>query len=142
MAGIPVTLTDGKHGARFTKSGELVTASISYDSTEFRELSITNTAYNFYEPKGNKQFIVTAILAFGDKQVGSSTNATVIIYEASSADSIVAEKVLIQFEIGQNQSLPFTALRLKTSEGKFINAKTDDDDVHMTIMGYFIQAID
>lgn len=142
MAGIPVTLTDGKHGARFTKSGELVVSSISYDTTQFYELAAVDTAYNFYEPKGDHQFIITAVLAYGDKQVGSNTNATVIIYEASAADSTVVDKVLIQFEIGQNQSLPFTSLRLKTAEGKFINAKTDDDDIHMTIMGYFIAAID
>ena len=67
MAGIPVTLTDGKHGARFTKSGELVVSSISYDTTQFYELAAVDTAYNFYEPKGDHQFIITAVLAYGDK---------------------------------------------------------------------------
>lgn len=142
MAGIPVSITDGKYGARFTESGELITSDISYDDTSFNELDLVNTAYNFYLPKVGSQFILTSLLAYGDKQVSGSTNATVTIYEASEENSIVVDKILIQFEIGQNQSVPFTPLRLKTTEGKYINAKTDDDDIHMTILGYYIRAVD
>ena len=27
------------------------------------------------------------------------------------------------------------------NEGKFINAKTDDDDVHMNILGYYVDKV-
>lgn len=140
---ISVNLTGGssKHKVKVTSSGELVVSPLSYDDTSFNELAEIDTAYNFYEPSPGKQFVITAILAYGDKQVSNVTNATVIIYEASTIDTIVVDKILLQFEIGQNQSIPVSALRTLVSLGKWINAKTDDDDVHMTIMGYYINSL-
>lgn len=127
--------------ARVTALGQVVIGAIAYDETEFNELGTINTAFNFYLPKSGQQFVITAILVYGDKQVSSSTNATVIIYEATTDETITVSKVLLQFEIGQNQLLPFTPLNLLVAEGVFINAKTDDDDIHMTIMGYYIPVL-
>lgn len=36
-------------------------------------------------------------------------------------------------EVGQNQSIPFPNIRVLCNKGAYINAKTDDDDIHMTI---------
>ena len=47
----------------------------------------------------------------------------------------------MQFEIGQNEFHPFTNLNLLVNVGKFINAKTDDDDVHMNILGYYADRV-
>ena len=140
--GVKVTIADGSGATvKVTRSGELVVASIAYDLAEFRELDLINTAYNFYNPKPGKQFVVTGILAFGDKQIGTTTNATVIIYEATSVDSLVVKKNIFQFEIGHNQSIPFSPFRILTQEGVWINAQTDDDDVHLNITGYYIDKI-
>lgn len=143
-ADIGVEITGAEFGtsAKVTKSGELVVSPLSYDQTSFNELAEINTAYNFYTPISNKQFVITGVLSYGDKQVSSSTNATVIIYEASTIDTVTVDKVLVQFEIGQNQSIPFVALQLLVNKGVWINAKTDDDDIHMTIMGYYIKEIE
>ena len=127
--------------AGVTALGQVVIGTVAYDETEFNELATINTAFNFYQPKSGQQFVITAILAYGDKQVSTSTNATVIIYEAVTDVTITVSKVLLQFEIGQNQSLPFSPLNLLVAEGVFINAKTDDDDIHMTIMGYYIPVL-
>ena len=105
------------------------------------ELAAINTAYNFYQPLPDKQFVVTSIFAYGDKEVASNTNATVEIYEASSTTETTVDKIIMQFEIGQNEFHPFTSLNLLVNEGKFINAKTTDDDVHMNILGYYVDKI-
>ena len=139
---LPVNLEHNGITVKITKSGELVVAPLSYDETVFQELAEINTAYNFYEPLPNKQFVMTSVLAYGDKQVGTSTNATVIIYEASDIGTITVDKVLLQFEIGRDQAIPISALRTLVNVGKWVNAKTDDDDVHMTIMGYYISKLD
>jgi len=138
-----ITVSLGHNGikAKVTKSGELVIAPLSYDETKFNELAETNTAYNFYLPVSEKQFVITSMLAYGDKQVSSNTNATVEVYEASDSDATTVDKCLVKFEIGQNQAIPFTPLRVLVNPGKWINAKTDDDDVHMTIMGYYISKL-
>lgn len=124
--------------ANVSDQGALIVAPISFDSTKFNELAEPNVAYNFYAPTVHKQFVLTGIVAQGDQQVGQSTNATVIIYEATSASTTVVDKVLFQIEIARNQLVPLVPLNILVSEGKFVNAKTDDDDIHMTLMGYFV----
>lgn len=119
-------------------SGELSVTPGPYDLAVFNELDQPNTAYNFYIPNGQLQFILTGFLAYGDKQVSSSTNATVVIYETSEVDSTTEDRVLIQFELGQNQSVPFPNVRILANRGVYINAKTDDDDIHMTIFGHYV----
>ncbi len=39
---------------------------------------------------------------------------------------------------GEDMTLPMNVL---VTAGKFVNAKTTDDDVHMTIIGYFVRAL-
>ena len=128
--------------AKVGHDGALAVGPPSYNLVEFNELAATGTAYNFYEPLPGKQFVVMGIFAYGDKQVATATNATVEIYEASSTSSLVVDKIIMQFEIGQNEFHPFTNLNLLVSEGVFINAKTDDDDVHMNILGFFIDKVE
>ena len=137
---IKVNIEGGNSGrvASVTSDGALAVGPVSFNLIEFNELDTTVTAYNFYSPKSGKQFVVTAIFAYGDKQVGLGTNATVEVYEASSTTETTVDKIIMQFEIGQNQFHPFTSLNLLVNEGKFINAKTDDDDVHMNILGYYV----
>lgn len=127
--------------AKVTPSGELVVAPLRYDETEFNELAEIDTAYNFYATKAGQQFVITGIVAYGDKQVNANSNATVVVYEATNTDVITVSRVLMQFEIGQNQGLPLTGLHILVNPGVYVNAKTDDDDVHMTIMGYYIKEL-
>jgi len=138
--GLPVYLRShfGKI-ACVNEAGELQVAPGDYDEPVFKELGVINTAYNFYKPSGTENFIMTGFMAYGDQQVNTATNATVIIYEASAPDTTTVDKVLAQFEIGNNQSLVFPSMRLKVNSGVYINAKTDDDDIHMTIFGHFIR---
>ena len=135
----PVELVDGNgRVVILNDSGEIPVAQGPYDESVFNELAEPNIAYNFFKPSNGNRFIMTGFLAYGDKQVNSVTNSTVIIYEASQVDSTTVDKVIIQFEIGQNQSVPFPNIRKISNKGVYINAKCDDDDVHMTIFGHFI----
>ena len=136
---LPVYIV-GANGKRVhvNRAGELLIADGPYDETVFNELAADDTPYNFYGPKDGMQFVITNVLAYGDKQVASNSNATVIIYEADAPNTLTVGKVLVQFEIGQNQSLPFTGLKILVASGVYVNAKTDDDDVHMTVIGHFI----
>lgn len=123
-----------------TSLGQLVTAPLSYDETKFVELAEPNTAYNFYEPKPGQQFVITLIRAKADRQVSNTDDADVVIYEASSDSETIVDKVLHQEAMirGEDMTLP---MNLLVAVGKFVNAKTTDDDVHMTVMGYYIPEI-
>lgn len=123
-------------------AGQLTVAVGEFDLTEFNELAVDNTAYNFFTPKAGLQLVLTGILAYADKQVASATNSTVDIYEAAAIDTVTAARTLLRFELGQNQSMQYPSARILCNHGVYINAKADDDDVHMTLLGHYIPIIE
>lgn len=142
---IKVLIVDGSgkgRAATVTPIGQLVTAPYAYDETVFNELAAANTAYNFYEPKVGKKFVITGVLFRADKQVSSTVDATVVIYEATTGVTTTVSKVLIQFAVVQGDIINATPLNILVAEGRYVNAKTDDDDIHMTIVGYYIDQIE
>lgn len=76
-----------------------------------------------------------------DKQVSSTVDATVVIYEATTDSTTTVSKVLIQFAVVQGDIINPARLNLLVNEGRYVNAKTDDDDVHMTILGHYIDKL-
>lgn len=136
---LPVRLmANGSQQVAVNEAGEILVSDGPYDLAQFKELATVNTAYNFFGPRGREQFVITGFLIYGDKQVNSSTNATVIIYESSQSDSTTEDRVLVQVEVGQNQSIPFPNIRILCNKGVYLNAKTDDDDIHMTVFGHYV----
>ena len=136
---MPVRLMgNGSQQVAVNAAGELLISDGPYDLAVFNELAAINTAYNFYGPRGRDQLVITGFLIYGDKQVSSTTNSTVVIYESAAPDSATATRVLVQVEVGQNQSIPFPNIRILCNYGIYINAKCDDDDIHMTIFGHYV----
>lgn len=139
MIGVQVVDGSGKgRAARVTSIGQLVTAPFAYNDTVFKELAAADAAYNFYKPKVGKQFVISGILFRADKQVSSTVDATVVVYEATTDATTTVSKVLIQFAVVQGDIINATSLNLLVAEGKYVNAKTDDDDIHMTILGSYV----
>lgn len=139
LGAMPVRLMgNGSQQVAVNAAGELLVSDGPYDLAVFNELATINTAYNFYSPRGREQFVITGFLMYGDKEVSSATNATVIIYESDSTDSTTVNKVLLQVEVGQNQSIQLPNIRILCNKGVYINAKTDDDDIHITIFGHYV----
>ena len=141
----PVQITDGRKGtvnkAGVTSIGQLTVAPFDYDETKFQELGTANTAVNFYTAKAGEQFVITGVVAFADKDVGDNTDTNIIIYEAVDSATATIAKILIQFGMGKLTSISITPLNILVNEGLFVNAKCDDADIHMTVMGYFIPKI-
>ena len=139
----PIQILDGggsKRRATVTSLGQLVTAPFAYDETKFAELAEDDTAYNFYEPIPNQRFVITGLVAKADKQVGTGTGATMVIYEADSPTNVTESKILLQVELAQGDLLSLVPLNIILNEGVYLNAKTDDDDLHVTLMGYYVPA--
>jgi hypothetical protein len=141
---MPNHIVDG-HGsgyrAQVTSNGQLVVGPLAFDSTKYLELGTADTAYNFYGAEPGKQFVITGIRAKADKQVSSSVDATVIIYEASSSTSTTVDKVLHQEAMTQGDTVTMRT-NILVNEGKYVNAKTTDDDIHMTIFGYYVGVVE
>ena len=92
--------------------------------------------YNFIKPKSGKIYIVTDVILNADRNVGN--NGTIIdIYSAENeTDSVIGTQVF-KFDLIKQGSLVLTGLNVKLAEGKFLNARCDDNNVLLTIAGYF-----
>lgn len=135
--GIAVYIEFNGKRVKVTDSGELVVGPIAYDETEFRELAEDDTAYNFYEPKPMQQFVITGFSMKADRDVSTTVDAEVIIYEATNTTETTVSKVLFQEAMVRGERTSLTT-HILVNSGVWINAKTSDDDIHMTIMGYYI----
>jgi hypothetical protein len=137
--GNPVTLEQDGTKVKVTKSGELVTSSLSYDLVQYQEMTATGTAYNFYGPVERKQFIITGFLAVSNKDI--TADAIIEIYEADSDTETTISKALPKFAITKNSVVAPTPLRILVNEGVWVNAKTDDATIHLTMFGYYIDSL-
>ena len=127
--------------ARVTSLGQLVVGARAYDESKFLVLDVIDTAYTFYEPKPGKQFVITGIRAKADRDVSNVTDADVVIYEAETLASISPRKILHQEAMIRGESFSLLPMNLLVAAGSWVNAKTTDEDIHMSIFGYYIDEI-
>ena len=138
---LEVVLVDGSGRsvqAHVTSAGQLVVGNLAFDETVSIELDTPDTAYSFYRPLGGQQFVIRYILAKADKEVDSSIPADVVVYEADSATATTVDKTLFQVPLIELEGGTLPGLNILVNEGKFLNVKTSDTSVFVTIMGYYI----
>lgn len=136
---IPVRLFGGTNEVFVTQIGQLTTAPFAYDLVVSKTITAVNTAVNFYPPVVGKQFVVTGILLNADRQV--SQEVVVDIYGATSITELTIGSGFMHVEMLKNSSRDVVGLNVLATEGIFINAKADDNDIFVTIMGYYIPVI-
>ncbi len=128
------------HTARVTKYGQLIVAPLDFSVSQATKLEVANTAYNFVTPKQNKIIVITDILLYANKNVGAG-DATVDVYTSDvGPDSTTIKESIIQTEMLKQTSRDLTGLNLKVNAGRWVNAKTDDDDIFVTL-GYYYAPI-
>ena len=132
------TTTFAQNNASITSRGALVVAPYDYDETKFQQLVSDDVPLNFYDPVVHRRFVITGVIATGGQDITGNASANTVIYEASSFESTVQDKVLLKFVITKAQVVIMLPLNILAREGKFITAVTDDNSVHINIMGYFI----
>ena len=140
---LEVVLIDGESGkpAGVSPIGELVVRPYDYTTTAFQNMGAINTAYNLWVPRPAQQFVITMIVVDTNKDVGVD-GSTVILYEASSVDTLTVDKTIQQFLMLKQTNRTLTGLFIKVAAGKWVNAKHDDDDVFISVGGYFIPKVD
>jgi len=139
--GVGVEITSGHRGrvAEVSAQGELLTRGFAYSDPQFQNMDVINTAYNFFVAKAGFRFVITGMVLDANRNVGAN-GASVIIYEATTAVTITVAKTIFEFDMVKQSSKTLFPLLVQTTEGVFVNGKTDDDDVLVTIMGYYITA--
>jgi len=112
-----------------------------FDDHKCDLLDAVDTAFNFFGPVADQQFVITGVLVTARENVNPTTPAEIIIYEATADDSLVETKVLHKIYLVRNERDNLLGLSQLVSQGVFINAKTNDGDVHITILGNFIPEV-
>ena len=120
-------------------NGELVVAQIEYSSGEALVLNVVNTAFNFHIPTAGKLFVITGFIISTSRNIGVN-GANIEFYEASAIDTITVDKSILRLDMIKNTSLPIFGGNIILTEGAFLNCKTDDADVLVTIAGYEVDA--
>tara|TARA_R110002096_G_C14050082_1_gene673217 strand:- start:32 stop:493 length:462 start_codon:yes stop_codon:yes gene_type:complete len=134
---IPTVIADPYSGirARVSDFGQLAVAPLAYSKPSFKKLTVINTAYSFVAPEEGHQIVITDIILTANKNVGVN-DATVDIYEAESPTTTVITQAIIELEMIKQSNLSLTGLNLIIPEGLWVNAKTDDNDIFVTLMYY------
>ena len=138
---IPNVIVDPYSGvrARVSDFGQLAVAPLAYSKPSFKKLILNDTAYSFISPEEGHQIVITDIILTANKNVGIN-DATVDIYEAESPTTTTITQSIIELEMIKQSNLSLTGLNLLIPEGLWVNAKTDDNDIFVTLMYYRVPA--
>ena len=139
----PVNIADSKTGitAMVSEFGQLITAPVEYSDPVLVELLTINTAVNIIAPKSGYVIVITGIIASADKNVSNTSPANVDIYTASAPDTITADQDIFRPQLIRAENFPVTGLNIKIPEGKWVNAKTDDAGILVTVMFYRVKKV-
>ena len=140
---LPALIQDGggsNRSAIVTNHNQLVVGPAKFNLSSFAEMDVVDTAYNLATPVQGQEIVISGILVGADKDVGLN-GALVTIYENSVGPSSRTQtNVLLKFPVPQKSALPLLGLNLLASEGNWVNAETDDDDVFLTLLYYYAPA--
>ncbi len=128
------------HVATVNEFGALVVGTPSFNSVATVKMEVDDTAYNYIIPKSDYNIIVTNVFLYANKNVGVN-DATVNIYtsDVGPAETTIKES-LIQTEMLKQSNVMFSNTNLLIDKGRWVNGKTDDDDIFCTILYYYIRA--
>lgn len=140
----PVIIKDNNSGitVKVTEFGQLVVAPLQYSIPISDSLDAINVAFNFIRPQQDHSIVITDIIVSADNSVSNTAPAEIEIYEATEPDTTVIDTGIVSPRLTRADNLALTGLNLIIPEGKFVNAKTNDDNVLVTIMFYRVPAED
>jgi len=137
----PVVLKDNDSGitAKVTRFGQLVVAPLQYSTPVADEVDVANTAFNFIGPEQDQSIVITDIVLSADRLVGVN-GADIVVYEADSPTTLTEDQIVLDVDMIKQTTLTLNGLNLIVPEGKFVNAKSDDTNIKITIMFYRVPA--
>jgi hypothetical protein len=127
--------------ARVVIGGALAVAPIHPSLSFNGELATDDVVVNIVPAKAGHVFRMTGLLLTGNKNIDTTTAATVNVFTGDADDSILADALTVLFTmpVAKNSTRDITPILVEAEEGKYINAVTSDDDIFVTILGYYLK---
>jgi hypothetical protein len=140
---IDAYITDPATGERVKRvmGGALAVAPIHPSLAFNATLGTDDTAVNIIPAKADHVFCMTGLFLTSNKNVDPNTAATVTIYTADAADTAKASalQTLFSVPVSKNSTRDYNPILVEAAEGKWINGETSDDDVFVTVIGYYLK---
>ncbi len=136
MLPIIIRGADSYVAAKVSNIGELLVAPFAPNETQHHSMTSINTAYVFAPPKGGQRMRLQNILMYGNKSVGTG-DANVIIYTSRDPTALTGN-IVMELELPKYATRDLIGINLELPAGQYLLAKTDDNDVFMTMMGYYV----
>ena len=127
------------HRVKVSSHGQLIVAPIDFSTPVTKSLAVIDTAVNFIAPQTGHFIVITDIIASADKDVSNTSPANVDVYESDEVDSLTIVNEIVSPQLIRAANLPLTGLNLKIPEGLWVNAKTSDAAILLTIMFYRVR---
>ena len=128
--------------AKVTKFGQLVVAPIQYSTPITQDMDVITTAFNFIVPEQGSSIVITDIFVAADNAVSNTAPAEVELYTADGPDSLTVIDSILQPRLTRSKNVPITSLNLLIGEGVWVNGKTNDNNILLTVMFYRVPAED
>lgn len=129
----------GLNEASVSSHGELIIREFDYSDFDTQNVNVIDTAFNHFKPKDGFRFVITGLSISGDRNIG--VNGSIYsLYTATSATSITAIKEPFTAEVPKSSFIATSLPRVRIAEGVFLNSKCDDNDIRVTVFGYFVPA--
>jgi len=138
---LDVRIVDPRNGkvATVARSGALAVGP-SHTSLPFNaELAIDDTPVNIVPAVADTSFCITGIILTGNKNISATVDATVVIYVADDEVTATVRTEVLTIPVGKSSQIVINPILVEIEEGKWINGTTSDDDVFVTILGYYVK---
>lgn len=137
----PTIVTDSRSGreARVVRGEALAVLPPSPSKAYNATLGVNDTVYTIVNGRGGEVFHITSIILTANRSVSGTTDATVTIFEALATDLTAISETILLIPVAQSSQTLLTGIHIEVGEGRFIMGKTSDDDVFVTILGYYIK---
>ena len=133
----PVNIKGDNYTAKVSKHGELLTGTF-FSSAEKITLTSDNVAVTIVKPRAGQKMILTGLIVNTSRATGTDT--LVQIFESAAENSSVVSKAILSFDMPKSTTIVTSSLLIQATEGVYINAVSDDSDVNVTLLCYFVSA--
>lgn len=101
-------------------------------------LDIDDTPVEIVPASGGKTFCVTAVVLTGNKNIDPNVDAVVDIYTSTASASTIPVTTILTIPVSRSAQTVLSGIILETEPGHFVNGVTSDDDVLITMLGFYI----